>query len=167
MFIPLTLLGGTIPSWQLCGNLRLLGGFSWQDRFLRYWSLSAGDVSLATPVLSLKILLVALLSTFLIRESVGRKPLDSGISQQCCDCVAQLQRHTGASSCWKDDTSSPHSLPLSLRLCGCPGTTLVARVGEQGAFLPLMMGFRRRIFNRTSTARKIHLSASLKQRRDR
>jgi len=69
--LPLWLLGGTIPSsaswWQPPAAATLF--FSGQ--VLSLLALNTGDVSVATPVLGLKILLVALLSTRLIGDPMG------------------------------------------------------------------------------------------------
>jgi len=70
---PLWLLGGTLPSislwWQPVGAaLLFLGG-----QVFSLLALSRGDISVATPVLGLKILLVAMLTTVLIGDSIGSR----------------------------------------------------------------------------------------------
>jgi drug/metabolite transporter (DMT)-like permease len=71
MAAPLWLLGGTIPPawhwWQPAGaGLLFFGG-----QVFTLLALSTGDVSVATPVLGVKILLVALLTTVLIGDPIG------------------------------------------------------------------------------------------------
>jgi drug/metabolite transporter (DMT)-like permease len=72
MFQPLLLLGGTIHPelwWQpLLGALCFVGG-----QWLTYHSLEHGDVSVATPVLGIKILLVAVLVTAWTGEALRAK----------------------------------------------------------------------------------------------
>lgn len=70
---PLWLFGGTIPSaslwWQpALGGLLFLAG-----QLLTLLALNIGDVSVATPVLGVKILLVALLSAVLIGDPIGAR----------------------------------------------------------------------------------------------
>jgi drug/metabolite transporter (DMT)-like permease len=71
--LPLWLLGGTVPPssvwWQpaVCGALFLAG------QVFTLLALSTGDVSVATPVLGIKILLVALLSAVLIGDPIGMR----------------------------------------------------------------------------------------------
>ena len=71
--IPLWLFGGTIPSasswWQpALGGLLFLSG-----QLLTLLALNIGDVSVATPVLGVKILLVALLTAVLIGDPIGAR----------------------------------------------------------------------------------------------
>jgi len=71
--LPLWLLGGTIPEravwWQpaFAGLLFLVG------QVFTLLALNRGDVSVATPVLGIKIVLVALLATVLIGEPLGAR----------------------------------------------------------------------------------------------
>jgi drug/metabolite transporter (DMT)-like permease len=71
MFMPLVLLGGTIPSWQLCWQPAVVGLLFMAGQIFTLLSLNKGDVSVATPVLGMKILVVALLSAAFIREGIG------------------------------------------------------------------------------------------------
>jgi drug/metabolite transporter (DMT)-like permease len=71
MFAPLTLLGGTIPSWQLCWQPALIALMFVAGQIASLLALKIGDVSIATPVLGVKVLLVALLTTALIGEGIG------------------------------------------------------------------------------------------------
>lgn len=70
MFMPLTLLGGSVPLgswWQpaITGLLFVVG------QVFSVLALNIGDVSVATPVLGLKILLVAVLTTILLDQPLG------------------------------------------------------------------------------------------------
>jgi drug/metabolite transporter (DMT)-like permease len=70
---PLWLLGGTIPSafhwWQpAVAGVLFFGG-----QIFTLLALSTGDVSVATPVLGVKILLVALLTAVLIGDPIGTR----------------------------------------------------------------------------------------------
>ena len=70
---PLWLLGGTIPSsslwWQpVCAGMLFFAG-----QVFGLLALSIGDVSVATPVLGVKILLVALLTAVLIGDPISAR----------------------------------------------------------------------------------------------
>jgi len=72
VFAPLLALGGTVPGlsawWQpLLAALMFLAG-----QIFSLCALRVGDVSIATPVLGLKIILVAILTTTLLKIQLGR-----------------------------------------------------------------------------------------------
>ena len=71
MFGPLALLGGTVPSWQLCWQPALIALCFIAGQVFTLLALNIGDVSVATPVMGLKIPFVALLTTALIGERIG------------------------------------------------------------------------------------------------
>jgi len=71
LFAPLTLLGGTIPGWQLCWQPALGALLFVAGQVFSLLALKIGDVSVATPVLGLKVLLVALFTTVLIGEPIS------------------------------------------------------------------------------------------------
>jgi len=71
MFIPLVLLGGRIPAWHLCWQPAVVALLFMAGQIFTLLSLNEGDVSVATPVLGMKILVVALLSAAIIREGIG------------------------------------------------------------------------------------------------
>src|SRR5262245_40726198 len=67
----LALLRGTIPSWHLCWQPALLAVLFVAGQIFTLLALNTGDVSVATPVLGVKIPLVALLTSALIGERIG------------------------------------------------------------------------------------------------
>jgi len=71
IFVPLSLLGGTIPSWELLWQPALVALLFFVGQILSLFALKVGDVSVTTPVLGIKIPLVALLLTVLIGERIG------------------------------------------------------------------------------------------------
>ncbi len=70
---PLWLLGGTIPSSALWWQPPTAAVLFFAGQVFTLTALSTGDVSVATPVLAVKILLVALLSTVLIGDPIGAR----------------------------------------------------------------------------------------------
>ena len=71
--VPLWLLGGTIPSSSLWWQPPAAATLFFAGQVFTLLALNTGDVSVATPVLGLKILLVALLSTVLIGDPIGAR----------------------------------------------------------------------------------------------
>ena len=71
--VPLWLLGGTIPSAALWWQPPAAATLFFAGQVFSLLALNTGDVSVATPVLGLKILLVALLSTVLIGDPIGAR----------------------------------------------------------------------------------------------
>ena len=71
--VPLWLLGGTIPSSSLWWQPPAAATLFFAGQIFTLLALNTGDVSVATPVLGLKILLVALLSTVLIGDPIGAR----------------------------------------------------------------------------------------------
>ena len=69
--IPLWLLGGTIPNSSLWWQPPAAATLFFSGQVFSLLALNSGDVSVATPVLGVKILLVALLSTVLIGDPIG------------------------------------------------------------------------------------------------
>ena len=65
-------LGGAFPR-ELLWQPALLGGLFVLAQLLNYLALQRGDVSVATPVLGLKIILVALFTTLLLTQGVSPK----------------------------------------------------------------------------------------------
>jgi drug/metabolite transporter (DMT)-like permease len=68
---PLWLLGGTIPPASLWWQPAVAGVLFFGGQVFSLLALSTGDVSVATPVLGVKILLVALLTAVLIGDPIG------------------------------------------------------------------------------------------------
>jgi drug/metabolite transporter (DMT)-like permease len=73
MATPLWLLGGTIPSASLWWQPAAAGMLFFAGQVASLLALSTGDVSVATPVLGVKILLVALLAAVLIGDPIGAR----------------------------------------------------------------------------------------------
>jgi len=71
--MPLWLLGGTIPAARLWWQPAVGGALFFAGQIFTLLALSTGDVSVATPVLGVKILLVALLSAVLIGDPIGAR----------------------------------------------------------------------------------------------
>lgn len=69
--VPLWLLGGTVPASSLWWQPPAAATLFFSGQVFTLLALNTGDVSVATPVLGLKILLVALLSTVLIGDPIG------------------------------------------------------------------------------------------------
>jgi len=73
MAVPFWLLGGTIPGFSLWWQPVVAGALFFAGQVFTLLALTTGDVSVATPVLGLKIVLVALLSVVLIGDPVGAR----------------------------------------------------------------------------------------------
>ncbi|MHC1768330.1 MAG: EamA/RhaT family transporter [Verrucomicrobiia bacterium] len=71
VFAPLVFLGGTIPSWQLAWQPAVVALLFIAGQILNLLALNLGDVSVATPVLGVKVLLVALLTAVLLGQQMG------------------------------------------------------------------------------------------------
>lgn len=70
---PLWLLGGTIPPSTLWWQPPVAGLLFFAGQVFSLLALSTGDISVVTPVLGLKILLVALLTAVLIGDPIGAR----------------------------------------------------------------------------------------------
>jgi drug/metabolite transporter (DMT)-like permease len=73
MATPLWLLGGTLPSPSFWWQPVVAGVLFFVGQVFTLLALSTGDVSVATPVLGVKILLVALLTAVLIGDPIGAR----------------------------------------------------------------------------------------------
>src|SRR5688500_15336083 len=71
VFSPLALLGGSIPSWNQLWQPAFVASLYLFGQVLTFYSFKIGDVSVATPVLGLKIILVAFFTTVLLREKIS------------------------------------------------------------------------------------------------
>jgi len=131
-------LGGTFHSdllWQpaLLGVLFLLG------QLFNYLALQRGDVSVATPVLGVKIILVALFTTLLLTQGVPAKLWAAAALSSLA--IALLHRNGGAQH---------HHVGSTILYAGLSGTVfalfdvLVQKWSPgwgAGRFLPVMFGF--------------------------
>jgi len=91
---PLWLLGGAIPSASLWWQPPVAGMFFFAGQIFTLLALSSGDVSVATPVLGVKILLVALLTAVLIGDPIGPRLWTAAVLSSAA--IALLNVHTGA-----------------------------------------------------------------------
>ncbi len=73
MAVPFWLLGGTIPGFPLWWQPVVAGALFFAGQVFTLLALTTGDVSVATPVLGVKIVLVALLSVVLIGDPIGAR----------------------------------------------------------------------------------------------
>lgn len=71
LFAPLALLGGTIPSWGLLWQPAVVGLLFVTGQVLTLLALKVGDVSVATPVMGVKIVLVAALVALLVGDPIS------------------------------------------------------------------------------------------------
>jgi len=78
LFLPLLVFGGTFPGWQLLWQPLVIGVLFVIGQVTAVIALTRGEVSIATPVLGLKIVLVAIFSALLID-----KPLPSDLWIAC------------------------------------------------------------------------------------
>jgi drug/metabolite transporter (DMT)-like permease len=69
----LLLLGGTIPDWSLWWQPPAAAILFFSGQIFTLLALTRGDISVATPVLGLKILLVAILAAVLIGDPIGAR----------------------------------------------------------------------------------------------
>ncbi len=81
VFLPLWLMGGSFPGWEHVWQPALVALLFVGGQVLTFQALNKGDVSIATPVLGVKIILVALFTTLIIGDPVALKLwISSGLS---------------------------------------------------------------------------------------
>jgi len=139
MFAPLALLGGTIPSWPLCWQPALAALLFVAGQVFSLLALNVGEVSVATPVLGLKILIVALLTTALLGERIGAGLWTAALLSSAAIALLNL---SGA---------HPHHRVGATILLATLAATVFALVDVlvqkwspawgAGRFLPMMMAF--------------------------
>lgn len=139
IFMPLFFLGGVIPEviwwWQpaLVGLLFVLG------QVLTLLSLRIGDVSVATPVMGIKIILVALLTVILTGEQLrGSLWIAAVLSSAAIGLLhisgAKAHHRTGATVLMAGSAATAYALFDVLVQKWSPSWGV-------GRFLPFMMGF--------------------------
>jgi drug/metabolite transporter (DMT)-like permease len=69
-FLGLLFLGGQLPDWKEWWQPALVGGLFLSGQIATFLALERGDVSVATPVLGVKVVLVAFFSTLILRETL-------------------------------------------------------------------------------------------------
>ena len=158
MAAPLWLLGGTIPSSARGGSRRLPAMLFFAGQVFTLLALSTGDVSVATPVLGVKILLVALLTAVLIGDPIGARLWTAAalsttaiallnISRGACP---QARRHHDSARC-----ARRHRIRVLRRA----GPEVVARVGNRPDRAD-RDGVRGRVFNPAAPLRRAPRRAS-------
>lgn len=70
LFAPLWLLGGEALSWEHAGPAMLAGSCFFVGQVFTFLALSRGDVSVVTPVLGTKVVMVAAFTVLLLREPI-------------------------------------------------------------------------------------------------
>lgn len=138
VFLSLLLLGGQIPSASLLWQPAVTAALFLAGQILTFQAIQKGDVSIATPVLGLKIIMVALFSTLLLHEPVGIKLwISAGLSSLA---IALLNASRGEHHHHVRGTIiSAFLAALSFALFD----VLVAKWATPwgaGRFLPIMMG---------------------------
>ncbi len=90
--VPLWLLGGTIPNSSLWWQPPAAATLFFSGQVFSLLALNSGDVSVATPVLGVKILLVALLSTVLIGDPIGTRLWTAAASSTVAIALLNIDR---------------------------------------------------------------------------
>lgn len=85
IFLPLLFLGGQIPHWSLLWQPLVVAALYFIGQVTTVLAMTRGDVSVAAPVLGLKLLLVAIFSTLLVA-----KPLPGDIWLACALATAGI-----------------------------------------------------------------------------
>lgn len=138
-FAPLVLLGGTLPGAGLWWQPAIVALLFVLGQMLTVFALRVGDVSIATPVMGLKIILVALFIAALLRE-----PLTSGL------WLAAALSSAGIALLHFGGPSAESHVGATILLAGLAAASyalfdvLVQKwspVWGAGRFLPVMMGF--------------------------
>ena len=138
-FAPLALLGGTIPSWHFCWQPAVVAVLFMAGQIFTLLALNAGDVSVATPVLGVKIPLVALLTSALIGERIGTGLWTATLLSSAAIALLNFSR-----------SSSHHHVSATILLAALAAASyalfdvLVQKwvpAWGAGRFLPVMMGF--------------------------
>lgn len=139
VFLPLLALGGQVPSWSLLWQPALVALTFVAGQMFLFLSLDRGDVSVATPVLGVKIILVALFVTLLIGEAV---PVKLWIAATLSTLAILLlnrnegvrHHHVGATILFSLISATAYALFDVLVQKWAPAW-------GSGRFLPIMLGF--------------------------
>lgn len=138
MFAPIWLYSHSDPDWNLFWQPLITAVLFIAGQMLTFYSLSKGDVSIATPVLGIKIILVAFFTTLVIGISVPLKLWASAALSVCA--VALLNRNSG---------TKHHHIKITIAAAGgaaCAYALFDVLVQKwaphwgTGRFLPVMMG---------------------------
>jgi drug/metabolite transporter (DMT)-like permease len=138
-FLPLIALGGTAIIPGLLWQPALVGAFFVAGQTLAFLALRIGDVSVATPVLGLKIVLVALFTTFLLADRLtGAMWAAAGLSSVAVALLNQAR------------TASHARIGTTILLSGSAAAAFAifdvlvqkwSPAWGSGRFLPVMMAF--------------------------
>ena len=130
-------LGGTFH-WELIWQPALVGFLFLLGQLFNFFALQRGDVSVATPVLGAKIILVATFTTLLLGQHVAAKLwLAAALSSTA---IALLHRHRGVKH---------HHVGTTIVLAGCSAVLFAmfdvliqkwSPAWGAGRFLPTMLG---------------------------
>jgi drug/metabolite transporter (DMT)-like permease len=138
-FAPLMLFGGTIPPWHQFWQPALVALLFVAGQVLSIHSLQKGDVSVATPVLGLKIVMVAISTTLLIGNrlsiSLWAAAALSSIAVALLNATESgKHHHVGATVVTAGGAAAAYAVFDVLVQKWSPAWGL-------GRFLPVMMGF--------------------------
>jgi drug/metabolite transporter (DMT)-like permease len=138
-FAPLWLLGGPGQPWSLVWQPLAAGGLFFVGQFFTFIAQTKGDVSVATPMMGVKVLMVALASTLLLAEPIPLKWwFAAGLST------------LGVALLGQGGSGKKHQRVLMTMLCAIAASTafgtadvLIQKWGRAwggGRFLPIMFG---------------------------
>jgi drug/metabolite transporter (DMT)-like permease len=138
-FAPLWFLGGPGQPWSLVWQPLAAGALFFVGQFFTFIAQTKGDVSVATPMMGVKVLMVAVASTLLTAEGIPLKWwFAAGLSTLG---VALLGRGDG--------TKKPHHVLITMACAAAASTAfgtadvLIQKWGRlwgAGRFLPIMFG---------------------------
>ena len=138
-FVPLVFLGGGIPPSQPYWQPAAVAVLFVAGQIFSLLALNIGDVSVATPVLGIKILLVALLTTILIGARIGFELWTAALLSSAAIALLNLGQ-----------THSHHRVGTTIVLATLAASSFAlfdvlvqkwSPAWGAGRFLPVMMGF--------------------------
>lgn len=139
MFLPLWLLGGSITSWSAWWQPAITAALFVIGQVFSLLALNVGDVSVATPVLGIKILLVGLLTTVLLGQKISASLWIAAALSSAAVALLNLNRG-----------GAHRRVGLTIVMAAAAATSyalfdvLVQKWSPHwgaGRFLPVMMGF--------------------------
>ena len=138
-FVPLWSLGGPGQPWSLVWQPLIAGALFFIGQIFTFIAQTKGDVTVATPMMGLKVLMVALASTLLVADGLPLKAwLAAGLSTLG---VALLGRAGGG--------KKHHRVLMTMLCAACASAAFAtadvliqkwARLWGAGRFLPVMFG---------------------------
>ncbi|GAB4249552.1 MAG: DMT family transporter [Candidatus Methylacidiphilales bacterium] len=100
VFAPMLLGAETLPGWEHVGRAVVPGVAFFLGQIFTFFALSKGDASVATPILSTKIILVALLTVILLGEPLGARIWVAAILATGAVALIQRGRAGGHGKVW-------------------------------------------------------------------